>query len=306
MAPARDGVQIPVSIVYRKDFPRDGTAPLLSLRLRRLRRRDVAEFFERAPVAARSRFRLRDRARARRRRTGLRAGTKPANSTGVPTRSTISSTRRNYLIQQHYTGAGRLVAAGGSAGGTLTGAVANDAPELWGAIVAHVPFVDVLNTILDDTPAADETGMARMGQPRRRQSRVRTASGRTRRTIRCAHRTYPPMLVTAGLNDPRVTYWEAAKYVAKLRSLKTDRNRAAAEDQHGGRPRGPFGALRLVARSRRGVCVRADGAGKDLTDREKSTPRRVVRAHARAPLNGPDGEPIAAARISALRASGGG
>ncbi len=69
-----------------------------------------------------------------------------------------------YLIQRRYTGAGKLVAAGGSAGGTLTGAVANDAPELWGAVVSHVPFVDVLNTILDDTLAADETGMARMGQ----------------------------------------------------------------------------------------------------------------------------------------------
>ena len=111
------------------------------------------------------------------------------------------------------------------------GAVVNQAPELWGAVASHVPFVDVLNTILDDTLPLTPIEWPEWGEP------DRGCGGRFRvhpllLTVRPAGRPhdYPPMLVTAGLNDPRVTYWEPAKYVAKLRKLKTDRQRGAAED----------------------------------------------------------------------------
>ena len=128
-----------------------------------------------------------------------------------------------FLIQQRYSGEGRLVASGGSAGGTLTGVVANTAPRLWGAVVSHVPFVDVLNTILDDSLPLTKLEWPEWGDPVEDKAAfewIRAYSPYDQLRAQ----DYPAMLVTAGLNDPRVTYWEAAKYVAKLRSLKTDHN----------------------------------------------------------------------------------
>jgi oligopeptidase B len=144
---------------------------------------------------------------------------------------------------------GKLVAAGGSAGGTLTGAVANDAPELWGAIVAHVPFVDVLNTILDDTLPLTKLEWPEWGNPVEDKAAFECIRAYSPYEQLRAQ-DYPPMLVTAGLNDPRVTYWEAVKYVAKLRSLKTDRNPLLLKTNmgagHAGRS-GRYDSLREVA-----------------------------------------------------------
>ncbi len=131
----------------------------------------------------------------------------------------------------------------------MTGAVANEAPELWGAVVSHVPFVDVLNTILDETLPLTEIEWSEWGNPIADKvafELIRSYSpyDQVRR------QAYPPMLVTAGLNDPRVTYWEAAKYVAKLRALKTDDNPLLLKTNmgagHAGRS-GRYDSLREVA-----------------------------------------------------------
>jgi oligopeptidase B len=153
------------------------------------------------------------------------------------------------LVARGLTQTGRIAISGGSAGGELMGAVINSDPDLWGAVVAHVPFVDVLNTMLDATlpltpgewpewgnPIEDATAFHQI-QAYSPYDQVRTQD-------------YPPLLVTAGLNDPRVTYWEPAKWVAKLRAAKTDSNELLFKTNmgagHGGKS-GRFESLRETA-----------------------------------------------------------
>ena len=127
------------------------------------------------------------------------------------------------LIEAGYTAQGRIVAHGGSAGGMLMGAVANLAPELFAGIVADVPFVDVLNTMLDDTLPLTPGEWPEWGNPITDQAAfelIRSYSPYDN----VKAQAYPPMLITGGLNDPRVTYWEPAKWAAKLRATKTDEN----------------------------------------------------------------------------------
>lgn len=142
------------------------------------------------------------------------------------------------LIERGYTQAGKIAISGGSAGGSLVGFAANDSPELWGAVISHVPFVDILNTMLDDSLPLTPIEWPEWGNPitdERAFRYIRSYSPYDQ--IESQH--YPAMLVTAGLNDPRVTYWEPAKYVAKLRHVKTDDNilllRTEMEAGHGGK-----------------------------------------------------------------------
>ncbi len=153
------------------------------------------------------------------------------------------------LIEQGYSSPGRVTISGGSAGGELMGAVVNQAPELFGAVAAHVPFVDVLNTMLDDELPLTPIEWPEWGNPIEDPAAfelIRSYSPYDQLEAK----DYPPMLVTAGLNDPRVTYWEPAKYVAKLRHLRTDDNLLLLKTNMGAGHRGQSGrydSLREVA-----------------------------------------------------------
>lgn len=127
-----------------------------------------------------------------------------------------------YLIKANYTSPEKLVISGGSAGGLLVGAVTNMRPDLFEVVIASVPFVDVLNTMLDPTIPLTVGEYEEWGNPNEEEYYFYMKSYSPYDNI--AAKDYPNMLVTAGLNDPRVPYWEAAKYVAKLRDTKTDDN----------------------------------------------------------------------------------
>ena len=153
------------------------------------------------------------------------------------------------LIARGHTQAGRISISGGSAGGELMGAVINSDPALWGAVVAHVPFVDVLNTMLDPTLRLTPGEWPEWGNPIEDEAAftlIRSYSPYDQ----VKAQPYPPLLVTAGLNDPRVTYWEPAKWVAKLRELKTDTNELLLKTNmgagHGGKS-GRFESLKETA-----------------------------------------------------------
>jgi oligopeptidase B len=127
------------------------------------------------------------------------------------------------LIAKGYTAEGSVTASGGSAGGKLMGAIINQDPAQYGAIVAHVPFVDVLNTMLNEKLPLTPGEWQEWGNPITDKAAFAYILSYSPYDQVVA-KAYPPMLVTAGLNDPRVTYWEPAKWVAKLRDLKTDDN----------------------------------------------------------------------------------
>ena len=127
------------------------------------------------------------------------------------------------LIELGYTSEGKVTASGGSAGGELMGAVINQDPKQYGAVVSHVPFVDVLNTMLDESLPLTPGEWQEWGNPIESKEAFSYILSYSPYDQVIAQ-DYPPLLVTAGLNDPRVTYWEPAKWVAKLRDVKTDDN----------------------------------------------------------------------------------
>ncbi len=221
-APSRDGVKVPVSLVYRKDIERDGKAPLYLYGY-------GAYGSGMAPYFSALRLSLLERgvvyAIAH-----VRGGDEMGYQWYLDGKLEKRSNTFNdfvdvarFLIEQQYTSTGRIAISGGSAGGELVGAAVIQAPDLWGVAVLDVPFVDVLNTMLDASLPLTPPEWQEWGNPIESQDafeNIRSYSPYNN----IEARDYPPMLVTGGLSDPRVTYWEPAKWTAKMRALKTDDN----------------------------------------------------------------------------------
>ena len=218
----RDGTQVPVSVVYRKDFAKDGRGPL---HLYGYGAYGIAI----PPGFSTVRLSLLDRGFAYA-IAHIRGGDDLGHQwyrDGTLAKRT--NTFHDFvdvakgLIAAGFAAPGRISISGGSAGGELMGAVMNSDPELWGAVVAHVPFVDVLNTMLDDSLPLTPGEWPEWGNPitdPEAFALIRSYSPYDNVTAQA----YPPVLITAGLNDPRVTYWEPAKWAARLRATKTDGN----------------------------------------------------------------------------------
>ena len=222
MADARDGVKVPITLVYKKGFKKDGSQPLYlyayggygigldpSFSTTRLSILDRGFVFAYAHV-----------------RGGDEMGYQWYLDGKLDKRTNTFSDFvdvAKHLIDEKYVAKGNISIKGGSAGGELMGAVVNQTPELWRSVTLAVPFVDVLNTMLDETLPLTPPEWGEWGNP--------LVSKKIFEYIQSYSpydniqaKEYPPMLVTGGLNDPRVTYWEPAKWTAKMRATKTDKN----------------------------------------------------------------------------------
>jgi oligopeptidase B len=220
MATSHDGAEVPVSILHRRDLKRDGTAPLLLYGYGSYGMAMPASF-------SANRLSLVDRgfvyAIAH-----IRGGADKGWGwylDGKREKKTNSfddfAASGRALIEAKYTSLKRIVGHGGSAGGMLMGAVANRAGELFAGIVAEVPFVDVLNTMLDDTLPLTPPEWPEWGNPIESEADFRTILSYSPYD-NVAARGYPAILAMGGLTDPRVTYWEPAKWIARLRATMTD------------------------------------------------------------------------------------
>ncbi|HLK82963.1 MAG TPA: S9 family peptidase [Xanthobacteraceae bacterium] len=248
LAQASDGEAIPVSLLYRRSTPLDGTAPMLiygygaygasipaSFSSNRLSLVDRGFVFAIAHV-----------------RGGTEKGWRWYRGGKLAAKQNTFSdfiAATEHLVARKFAAPDKVVAQGRSAGGLLIGAVANQRPGLYAAVIAEVPFVDVLNTMLDDTLPLTPPEWAEWGNPITDPAAFATIRAYSPYdNVRA--QDYPAMLVLAGLTDPRVTYWEPAKWVARLRRRKTDQNaimlRVNLDAGHGGAP-GRFDRLKEVA-----------------------------------------------------------
>ena len=218
-AKAPDGTEVPISVVYKKGFQRDGSAPQLlygygayGISIDPAFSSDRLSLLDRGMVYAIAHI-----------RGGGDLG-KPWHEAGrmLVKKNTFTDfiAAAQHLIAEKYTSPSRLAIMGGSAGGLLMGAVANLRPDLFDVVVANVPFVDALNTELDASLPLTVGEWEEWGNPSQKEYYDYIKSYAPYENVEA--REYPKILVTAGLNDPRVSYWEPAKWVAKLRSLKKD------------------------------------------------------------------------------------
>jgi oligopeptidase B len=221
MATARDGTKVPVSLVYRKPFVRDGKRPLLLYAYG-----SYGSTTE--PTFSSNRFSLVDRgfvyaiAHVRGGQEMGRAWYDDGKMMRKMNTFFDFIDCAEFLVREKYTSTDRLAANGGSAGGLLMGAITNLRPDLFHTVVADVPFVDVINTMLDASIPLTAQEWQQWGNPNLAPdyAYMRTYSPYDN----VERKAYPRLLVTSGLNDSRVAYWEPTKWVAKLRALKTDSN----------------------------------------------------------------------------------
>jgi oligopeptidase B len=220
-ATARDGTRIPISLVYRKGFVADGKAPLWLNGYGSYGAPSFATFNS-------NRFSLLDRGfvfAIAHIRGGGEMG-KPWHDAGkmMSKKNTFTDfiAAAEQLIADKYTSKDRLVIEGGSAGGLLMGAVTNMRPDLFRIVVSRVPFVDVVNTMLDESLPLTVGEFEEWGNPKKKEEYDYIKSYSPYDNL--AAKAYPTMLVKTSFDDSQVMYWEPAKYVAKLRSVKTDAN----------------------------------------------------------------------------------
>ena len=220
-ATASDGVRVPISVVYKKGFAADGKAPMLLTAYGSYGAPSDASFSS-------NRLSLLDRgvvyAVGHIRGGGDLGKTWHDQGRMMNKRNTFTDfiAVAEVLIADKYTSKDRLVIEGGSAGGLLMGAVTNMRPDLFHAVIARVPFVDVINTMLDESLPLTVGEFEEWGNPKIKEQYEYLKSYSPYDNI--AAKAYPAMLVKTSFDDSQVMYWEPAKYVAKLRATKTDQN----------------------------------------------------------------------------------
>lgn len=221
MAPARDGVEVPVSLVYQKGLQLNGSNPALlyaygsyGSSMEAWFRPEVVSLLDRGFVFAVAHV-----------RGGQEMGRRwYEDGKLLKKRNTFTDfiDCAQFLVDRGYTSSDRLFARGGSAGGLLMGAVSNMAPDLFRGIIANVPFVDVVTTMLDDEIPLTTSEFDEWGNPTDREYYDYMLSYSPYDNVEAMN--YPAMLVTTALEDSQVQYFEPAKWVAKLRTMKTDNN----------------------------------------------------------------------------------
>jgi oligopeptidase B len=248
MAPADDGELVPISVIYKKGVSLDGSAPLLlygygayGITIPSSFSTSIFSLVDRGFIYAIAHIRGgKDKGYAWYK--GGR-GDKKTNTF----KDFIAA--GEYLSQENYTSRGQIVAHGGSAGGMLMGAIANMAPDLFAGIIAEVPFVDVLATMLDDTLPLTPPEWPEWGNPITDKDSYKTIASYSPYD-QISEQNYPAILAIGGLADPRVTYWEPAKWIAKLREYNQSDHplflKTNMEAGHGGAS-GRFDRLEEVA-----------------------------------------------------------
>ena len=217
----RDGVKVPISIVMKKGTKLDGNAPMLLYAY-------GSYGLSMTPSFSSARFSLVDRGMIY-----AIAHIRGGGELGEPWRQagrmfTKINTFNDFvdsaewLIKNNYTKSDRLVIQGGSAGGLLMGAVSNMRPDLFKAVIAQVPFVDVMNTMLDETLPLTTEEWIEWGNPNEKKAFDYMIKYSPYENVKAQN--YPNMLVEVSLNDSQVPYWEGAKLAAKIRAMKTDKN----------------------------------------------------------------------------------
>jgi oligopeptidase B len=248
MALAADGETVPVSLLYRKTTAIDGTAPLLVYGYGAYGASSYAAF-DTEPLSLVDRGFVYAVAHVR---GGMEKGWRwyrEGKLANKPNTFSDFIAATEHLVKAGFGAPGKVAALGSSAGGLLIGAVANMRPDLYAAMIAQVPFVDVLNTILDDTLPLTPPEWLEWGNPITDPAAFATIRAYSPYdNVRA--QDYPAMLVMAGLTDPRVTYWEPAKWVARLRAFGTGQKpivlRTNMDAGHGGAP-GRFDRLKEIA-----------------------------------------------------------
>ncbi len=220
-APAKDGTKVPIALLHKKDAARDGKSPLLLY--------GYGAYGANIPDRFNSNvFSLVDRdvtTAVAHVRGGGELGKKWHDQGRMMNKMNTFTdfiASAEYLIAQRYTSRDKLAIMGGSAGGLLMGAVMNMRPDLFKAVVTYVPFVDVINTMLDETLPLTVPEFEEWGNPKKPDEYRYIKQYSPYDNV--AAKAYPTMLVRSSYNDSQVMYWEPAKYVARLRSLKTDSN----------------------------------------------------------------------------------
>lgn len=220
-AKAKDGTLIPISLVYKKGTPKDGTEPLMLSAY-------GSYGLNEDPNFSSSRLSLLDRgfvyAIAHIRGGGDMGREWYDNGKFLNKKNTFNDfiSCAEHLVNEKYTSKEKLAISGGSAGGLLMGAVTNARPDLFKSVIADVPFVDVINTMMDPSLPLTVIEYDEWGNPNNKKFFDYMKSYSPYDNVEA--KEYPNMLITAGLNDPRVSYWEPAKFTAKLRSMKKDDN----------------------------------------------------------------------------------